>query len=347
MAITIKDVSKIANVSTATVSHVINGTRFVSEETKIKVLQAMENLNYHPSSIARSLRSKCTKTIGVLIPSIKSFFYTGVTDGIEETLINNGYNIILCNSHENMEHEKKAIENFKSLRVDGLIMCPTPGDHSFLNDDLKALPHIVFIDRKPQGYQGDCVVIEHIKSTYNVINLLIRKGHRRIGMVLGYSNISTTNDRIKGYKMAFEENDLTVDEALIKTGSFESNSGYIQTKAIYENSDITALVFADDPMVIGSLRYFKEKGIKIPDQISIISSNDYEWTSIGSPPLTIMGMPSSALGRKAAEILLEKIENNKHATNNEPCEIRLLTSIIERESVKDINNNKIYINDSD
>jgi LacI family transcriptional regulator len=332
MAITIKDVSKIAGVSTATVSHVINETRFVSEETKLKVSQAMENLNYHPSSIARSLRSQCTKTIGVLIPSIKSFFYTGVTDGIEATLMKNGYNIILSSSHEKLAFEQKALANFRSLRVDGLIMCPVAGEHSYLNNELKTFPPVVFIDRKPEGYQGDCIVIDHIQSTYDVINLLIKKGHKKIGMITGFKNISTTLDRITGYKMAYEENNLPFNKAFIKSGSFQSDAAYAETKELYEKEKVSALFFADDPMVIGALKYFKEKNINIPDQVSIISCNDYEWTSISKPALTIVKKPSSELGKTAAEILLDKIQN-KHPELNNLREVRLLTSILERDSV--------------
>ena len=335
---TMKDVSKIAGVSTATVSHVINGSRFVSEPIKEKVLQAMKQLSYKPNSIARSLRSQKTNTVGVLIPSIKSFFYNSVVDGIEETLRNSGYHIILSNSHDNINHEKEAIENYKSLQVDGLIMCPTVGEHSYLNQELNLFSPVVFIDRKPQGYNGDCVVIDHVKSTYDVISLFIKRGHTRIGMVTGFKEITTTKDRIKGYKLAFDDNNLSFDEKLLSSGSFDSKAGYAETKALYENQNITALFFADDPMAIGALLYFKENNIIIPEKISIVSCNDYEWTKISKPALTIVKKPSYDLGKVAAEILLERIEEKSNAILNiKYCEIRLQTEIIERESVKDLN----------
>ena len=334
MASTIKDVSLVAVVSTATVSHVINETRFVSDDIKTKVYAAMEKLDYHPNSIARSLRSQQSKTIGVMVPSIRSLFYSRVTDGIEETMRENGYHIILANSHDKIDREVEALRTFKSLRIDGLMMCPAVGDHSYLNKELAESTPVVFIDRFPMDYEGDYVVIDLKTSTYDVINLLIKKGHKRIGMITGYPGLSSTVDRYIGYREAYEYNGLAYDESLIRSGEYTSDAGYEATKHLLENTDVTALFYADDPMAIGSLLYCRENNIDIPGRVSIISCNDYEWTKISNPALTIVKKPSYELGVKAAEMMLDRIENKveKDSFNN----YRLPTTIVMRGSVKDL-----------
>ncbi len=334
MPSTIKDVSIAAGVSIATVSHVINQTRYVTDDVKAKVYAAMEKLDYNPNSIARSLRSQQTKTIGVMVPSIRSLFYSRVTDGIEETMRENGYHIILANSHDDRDREMDALRTFKSLRIDGLMMCPSVGEHTYLKNMLPASTPVVFIDRYPLDYEGDHVVIDLSGSTYDVINLLIKKGHQKIGMITGYKGLSSTKARFEGYQAAYQDNGLPYDEELIQSGAYTSDAGYENTKKIIENTDATALFYADDPMVIGSLLYLHEKKIRIPDQISIVSCNDYEWTRISNPPLTIVKKPSYQLGIKAAELMLDKIE--KRVEKDKIHKFCLSTTIVMRSSVKDL-----------
>jgi LacI family transcriptional regulator len=330
MAVTIKDIAKAAGVSTATVSHVINGTRFVSEEIKKKVNEVLQEKNYHPNLLARSLRSQKSKTIGLLLPDISSFYFTGVAEGIEKVLRKNGYHMLLSNSHDDIEIEKEMINVFNSQLIDGLIMAPVYGNHSYLQQTLNGQYPLVFIDRKPKGYNGDCVVLENIKSTYDATCILIDKGHKRIGLVLGFPSISTTEDRIAGYRQACHERGIAVDESLIKTGDFKYDSGFSITKELIENGQATALFCASDTMAIGALSYLREKGIKIPEQVAIISSNDFKWTQITNPPLTVVSQPSQELGEKAAELL---ILNIKHPGNKKkPKEIRLVSTIVLRGS---------------
>lgn len=326
----IKDVAKIANVSTATVSHVINGTRFVSEEKTRKVREAMNELNYHPNLIARSLRSQKSKTIGLIIPDVSNFYYTSLAEGIEITLRKNGYHMILSNSHDKGEDEAEMIEVLNSLFVDGLIIIPALGDQKHLKNSLNTNYPVVFTDRKPKDVKGDCVVLENEKSTYEVINLLITKGHTRIGLVVGDYSTSTTSDRISGYKRAFKDNNLEVNELLIESGEFAFDSGYEITRNLVKNKNVTALFFANDAMAVGGITYLKEENINIPKQVALITCNDFKWTQITDPPLTVVVQPSYQLGQKAAEVLLSRINHPTKKTRYR--EYRIPTSVVVRAS---------------
>jgi LacI family transcriptional regulator len=327
-----KDVADAAGVSTATVSHVINKTRFVNEDIKQKVYVAIERLDYHPNSIARSLRSRQTRIVGVIIPNIRSLFYGQMTDGIEETLRENGYQIILANSHDNIDKEQEIIRTYKSLRVDGILMCPAVGPHEYLFSAIPTSMPIAFVDRYPLDYPGDRIVIDLKKSTFSAIDFLLSKGHKRIGMITGYSGISATQERYEGYIAAYEHNGLPYDATLVRPGEYTSDAGYDSTKYLIDNANISALFFADAPMSIGSIMYLEENNIKVPDDISMISSNDYEWTKINVPPLTIVKKPSYELGVKAATLILDKIEDDQ--SDREYYDYRLQTTLIHRASVK-------------
>ena len=330
MATSIKDVAKLAGVSIATVSHVVNGTRFVSESTKLRVLESMAQLNYNPNLVARSLRSQKSNTVGLLIPDISNFYYTSVADGIELTLRKSGYQVILSNSHDQIEVEMSMIKVFNSLLLDGLIMIPALGDQSYLNKELSGNYPVVFIDRRPSGILRDQVFLDHMKSAYDVTELFIKKGHRRIGLVTGYQNITPTSDRVLGYQKALLDNGFTMDDFFIRKGDFSLNSGYELSKELFENEHVTALFFASDVMAIGSMMYFKEKNIMIPNQVVIISCNNFSWAQVTDPPLSVVEQPSYEVGQKAAEVLLYRMKHPNAKAQYKDYKIQ--TKIIVRES---------------
>lgn len=316
MAANIKEVAEKAGVSTATVSHVINGTRYVSEETKQIVMNAMKQLDYRPNSVARSLRSQKSKIIGLIIPvtlpDTSSFFFSTVSQGIQSKLKENGYNLILSNSSELEEDEMEQIKVFNSQLIDGLILAPTANGHSYLNDVLNGSYPVVFIDRKPIGYQSDCVLVDGFKATYNAVKQLIAKGHRQIGFIGGQLGMTTSNERFEGYKKALIDSGMNPDEAIIKHSGFgQTNfqSGYDFTRELMDTSKFTALFVANNVMSMGTMAYLQEKQVKIPEEVAIIGFDDYEWGKITIPPLSVIKQPSFELGIKAAEVLLERINH--------------------------------------
>jgi LacI family transcriptional regulator len=326
----IKDVAKIAGVSTATVSHTINNTRFVSEDVRKRVTAAMAQLGYQPNQVARSLRRQKSKTIGLMIPDISNFVYTRVAEGVEVKLRENGYHVILSNSHEKLSVETEMIKVYNSLLLDGLIMIPALGEHSYLHKALSGNYPVVFVDRRPRGFEGDCILLDNMKSTYDVTKMFISKGHRRIGLVTGDTQLSTTSERIQGYKNALRDSGLALDESLIKTGSFSHESGYELTRDAVKGCKATALFFASDMMTIGALDFLQEERLRIPEDVALISCNNFKWTEITKPSLSVVEQPSYEEGQKAAEVLLSRIANDGDEVPFQ--EYRITTRIILRES---------------
>lgn len=334
MSPSIKDVAKKANVSTATVSHVINGTRYVSETTKIKVLQAMKELDYQPNLMAKSLRSRKSKIIGLIVPMLSSdtsnFFFMSIANGIENVLKEHGYNLILSNSHENLQTELEQIKVFNSQLIDGLIIAPTAKSYNHYKEVMVKDYPVVFIDRKPSDYSGDFVLADSYKGANEAVKHMIEKGHKRISFVTGHLGITTSDDRLTGYKEALVENNIEIDPNLIIEGGPSFEEGYRITKQLVEESRTTALFIANNMMTLGALRYLNKHNIKIPDEIAVVGFDDYEWMRIISPPLSVVKQPSYKIGEHAVRILLNRINDG---VDIEHEHVILPTRFVSRDSV--------------
>jgi len=325
-----KAVAKKAGVSTATVSHVINQTRFVEENTKNKVLTAMKKLQYYPNSAAQSLRSQKSKTIGLIVPDISNFFFTDIVKGIESKLKKHGYTLILTNSNENIDIEMEQIRVLNAKLVDGLIVAPASGDHSFLKDLLTRNIPMVFIDRKPQAYcPGDCVLIDNIEGAYNAVRSLIKKGYFKIGIISGLKGLTTSEERIEGYQKALADSGIKVDPGLMKVGDGRYSSGYKLMSELLLHTNITALFVVNNLMTIGAMQFLKERQVKVPDELAIIGFDDYNWASITNPPLSVVKQPSQKIGEKASELLIRRIKKEETGDYKEH---RLSTELVVRES---------------
>lgn len=329
----IKQVAKQAGVSIASVSHVINNTRYVSDEVKRKVYEAMEELDYHPNSAARSLRSQKSNTIGLIVPVLPSdtsnFFFMMVAQGIQYTLKQRGYHLLLSNNTtEQIEDEQEQIKLFNSKLIDGLFIASIAEDVSYLNDIVHSNYPVVFIDRNPTGYNGDCVLADGIGGAYEAVKTLILKGHRRIGLLTGELGITTSNERYVGYKKALADHDIPFDSSMVRMAESNFESGYESVKDLLTEQEITALFIANNVLTMGAMRYIQERRIQIPAELAIIGFDDYDWTQITSPPLSVIRQPSYEIGVKAAEIMLERIEKPGTISN----EYRLPTSLILRGS---------------
>jgi len=329
MKVSMVDVARKAGVSTATVSHVINKTRHVKVETREKVLKVMEDLNYYLNSAARSLRSRKSHVVGLLVPDISNFFFTSIAKSVESTLKKYGYSLFFSNSNENLESEIEQIKIFNTQLIDGLIMAPVPGDHTFLNDLLIGNYPVVFIDRKPKGYQGDCVLGDNIKGTYDAISMLIKKGHIRIGIIAGLLDLTSIEERLFAYKKALNDYQLKIDNHLIKAGNNRFEGGYQSTKELLENTDITALFVTNNSMTVGAIKYLKEKQIAIPGDIAIIGFDDYKWASIIEPSLSMVNQPAHDIGEKASTLLVKRMDKEEIGDYKE---FRLPTRLINRNS---------------
>lgn len=304
----LKDIAERAGVSTATVSHVINGTRFVSDETKKKVMDVINEVGYRTNYAARSLRSKKSKTIGLIVPDISNSFFASIIEYIAKFLKEKGYYLFLANSDEDVAFEKEQILIMSNRIVDGLIIAPASKDHSYINQMMGADYPIVFIDRLPVGCHRDYVLADNTKSSFDAISAFIEKGHKRIGIINGLEELSTTLERLQGYKNALAKYHIPIDPKLVKFGDSKFDGGYNLTRELIRNKSITALYVGNNLMTIGAVNCLIDNNIKIPDDISVIGFDDYAWANITSPALTVIRQPIFDISKKAVDLILKRID---------------------------------------
>ncbi|MTH54941.1 LacI family DNA-binding transcriptional regulator [Bacillus mangrovi] len=308
-----KDVAELAGVSTATVSHVINETRYVSEKTKLKVMQVMKELDYRPNSIARSLRSSKSKTIALLVPILgtdtSNFFFMSIAQGIESKFREHGYHLILSNTNESIEIENEQIKSFNTQLIDGLIMAPASPDSAHLHETLSGRYPVVFIDRKPNDLIGDCVLADNLNGSREAVGSLLERSGSKVGFISGELGLTTSDARFEGYKQALKDYHFPFRPELVKIGPATFEEGYRLARELWETGKPSSVMIANNIMTMGAISFFNERKIKIPEEIKIIGYDDYDWAKITSPPLTVVKQPAFELGVKAAEALISRIED--------------------------------------
>lgn len=328
--VSIKDVALRANVSTATVSHVINGTRFVSNETKQKVHLAMNELNFRINSVARSLRSRKSYIIAFLAPILASetsnFYFMSVAAGVQSVLKERGYHLILSDSSDNLEMESKEIGMFDSQMIDGLIVAPASRDCDY--ERLFGDYPVVYIDRVPKHCERDSVLIDNKTATKEAIQKIIDKGHRKIAFLSGPLSVTTTIERYEGYSETMMSAGLKMDDSLIRFEDVSFGSGYNSMRDLLALNP-TAIFVTDNVMAMGAMTYLQDNSIRIPDQLAVVGFDDFQWTRVTHPPLTVIQQPSFQLGVKTAEVILQRIEDGTLGK----AEYRLDANLIVRQSL--------------
>ena len=309
MAITIKDVAKIAGVSIATVSSALNDKSGVGANTKFRVLAVAEKLGYEPNILARGLVTKQTHTIGLIISDISNPFFTRVVRGIEDVANENGFNLILCNTDEEEKKEKDYLRILQGKQVDGFIIASAGGDSTHIKNLVKKNIPVVLLDRKLEGLHIDSVAVNNIEGSYKATSHLIKLGHRKIGIIHGPKTITTGGDRLEGYKMALKDHNIPFDSKYIKEGNFKQEGGHSKTLELLDlRHPPSALFVTNNLMTIGALKALKERKIRIPEEVALISFDDMEWASLASPPLTAVSQPTYELGTSAANLLLSRMK---------------------------------------
>lgn len=329
MAATIKDVAKLAGVSTATVSYVINETRDIPKKTREKVYRAMRELEYLPSAVARSLRGRRSRSIGLIVPQIDNQYFTNVAHGIEGALRKNGYSLVISESGDDLKTERMLIRTFNSMLIGGLIIVACGARHGSLADVIPGDYPAIFADRRPNGFPGDTVMLDNFTSTHNAIAMLLERGHTRIGMILGGKQYSTTKDRIAGYVRAHREKGLTVDPALFRHADYTMEAGAKYGGELLRGQLSTAIFCASPLVTLGVFVKAKELKLSIPGQLALIGCEDAVWATATEPPLTMIFQPSIEMGKKSAELLLKRIANPANSFET----IYLPTQIVERGSI--------------
>jgi LacI family transcriptional regulator len=341
--ITIKEIAQLAEVSVATVARTVGNYGSVSEKTKKKVMNVVEKLNFVPNHIAQSMKSKSTKTIGVIVGNIRNTFFGDMLGAIESKLHERGFSIILCNTNEDPKMEIDSLKMLYSKMIDGIIIATCQSANQRLTEHERALYSpdipIVYIDREIFTINEFCVKTDHFGGAYEATEYLINKGHEKIGVLAG-KEISAMCQRIDGYKAALKDHGIAIDEKRIFTGCScaSIHDAITLTKELLSNSPDNTAVFAMNNMFsIGALLALKEMQISVPDQINFIGWDDFYLAPILSPPITVVTQDMERIASVATEKLLQMIETrvNWRDTIAEK-RITLKASLIERKSCTSI-----------
>jgi DNA-binding LacI/PurR family transcriptional regulator len=311
------DVAKAAGVSIATVSRVLNNPDSVNVETQLRVLQAIKQLNFMPSRVAQRLRNKGrnSKIIGLVLPDIQNPFYVDVLKGVEELAYDKGYAVIMCNFAQDEKKERLYLDILKSESVAGLILAPVHGrDQKVTNLVLSGLP-IVCVDRGLSAAEADVVLVDNRKGAFEAVSHLIKLGHRRIAFISGLPQIPTSKERQNGYEDAFREHQLPLDETLIKFGDSKYGSGMRMAAELLDlESPPTALFTGNNLITLGALETIHTRGVKIPEELALVGFDDMYWSMSLNPPLTAVRQPGYDMGKRAAELLFQRIRDPKRPT---------------------------------
>ena len=332
---TIKDIAKRADVSTATVSRIINGLEGYNEETKQKVLKAIAELGYkrNPVGVIEAEKVKLNNTVGVIVSDISTDFYISILKGIENVAHENGYSIIICNSDVDGAKTIDYINVLKQRNVDSIILIGLNLKDEYYKalEDSK-IPYIQ-ISTMSFKYQIPYIKVDSQQASYAATKYLIDKGHKKFAMISGDSkDVDNGYHRIFGFKQALMENNLEVDESLIKQGDFSYESGRkCMEELLKEKKIFTAIFAASDDMAIGALQVAYENNIKIPKDLSIIGYDNTKVAEMSIPPLTTVGQPLYEMGRRGMENIINFIENNVKLES-----IIMPYSIVERKTVAEL-----------
>ena len=325
---TIKDVAALAGISYTTVSHVVNKTRPVSEEVRIKVEAAIKSLDYVPSAVARSLKAKTTATIGLLVPNSLNPYFAELARGIEDYCERNGYCVILCNSDDNPDKQRSYLRVLLEKRIDGLIVASAGGDSGLAEGLTGVRTPMVIVDRDLEGVDADLVRIDHEYGAYLATRHLLDLGHRDIATIGGPASTSVAQMRLAGYCRALKEAGVEVPRERMLESDFTSTGGYNAAAILLEKNPPSAIFAGNDMIGIGVLRAAAERNIRVPAELSVIGFDDIQMSRYVYPALTTVGQSILQLGEMAAEVLLRRIAMPALATDQ-----RIVTpSIVLRES---------------
>lgn len=305
MAVTITDVAKLAGVSKATVSRVINNKDNVAEDAKLRVTEAINQLGYEPSGIARSLVNKKTGIIGLILPDITNPFFPAVARGVEDAAHHHGYSVMLCNTDNDQEIETGYIKKLLDHQVEGMVLMSTTLDGTRSEWFNRFKIPLVLCDRYSSLIKLDSVSVDNFSAAYDATCFLIKKGHKNILHISTQYHIPSLNEREQGYIQAMKESHL---EPAILYGSLTFESGYQVVKTIDHRDIPTAVFAANDLMALGALRAFRDEGIQVPKDLEMIGCDDILSSRISYPSLTTILQPAYQMGVRAVDLLHERIQ---------------------------------------
>lgn len=317
----IKDIARLAGVSSATVSRVMNDSGYVSDKTREKVSSTIKKYDYVPNLTARSLSKKVSSYIGVVIPDIENEFFSKMTTGISTVAGSEEFNIQLLNSNENIDIENKFLQGIVGHDLAGLIIVPVASDNIYCKEKLNSLKKqglpIVLIDRDIDGLKLPSVFVDNISSSFEAVKVLIDEGHKKIGIIKGAMNSKPGRERYKGYLKALEYAGIEINSKYIVQGNFRLEGAYQACKRLLDLKDPPTAIFSSNNFsTLGCIKAFNEKGLKLGEDISLIGFDDIEVLNILNFNLSAVRRQAKLQGMEAMKLILEMI-NGRDVNNKE------------------------------
>ena len=311
MAVTIRDVAKLAGVSPMTVSRVINGSPKVTPETRERVEAAIAELRYVPNTLARGLTQQRSGTIGMVVPDLGDPFFTLVLRGAEQVARAAEYRVIVCNTASDRDLEANYIENLIANQVDGVILAPVDNDSKRIVDWMaaRAMPHVL-IDRSIPGVDADIVQGDSVVGARMLVDHLVANGHRRIGHITESQSVSTARDRFQGYREALDANGIPFDPELVAEGSGATIDGARGATAelLGRGVEFSAILAVNNLAAVGVVLALREAGYSVPGDIAVACFDDIELAAYLCPFLTVLAQPATAYGAIATQLLIDRIQ---------------------------------------
>ncbi|QHZ48469.1 LacI family DNA-binding transcriptional regulator [Bacillus sp. NSP9.1] len=329
MKITMKRIAEECGVSVATVSHVINGTKHISEEKYRKITEVINKYHYVPHFSAKNLRQQRTKTAGLIVPSFPDSYVTGYINGIGNRARELGYSLLFINTNEDSDYERETVNLLHSNMVDGIILSPTSTHNDYLQPYIdKNFPIVLLSRHDPKLTSLPWVTADDYQAGYDATLHLINHGHERIGVIYAVPDISPTINRVEGYKAALSEYNISYNEDYLAKGFATVEGGEKAVISLLkEQENLTALFILSDLMTIGAVAACKKLGLKIGEDIAIIGFGDFDSAKILDPPITNISVSPDIIGKTAFDLLMNKINNPKYNRH-----IQLPSSLVVRKS---------------
>jgi DNA-binding LacI/PurR family transcriptional regulator len=309
------DLARQLKVSTATVSRALSRPEKVAPATRKRVLEFVRRSGYHMNGIARSLRTQSTRTIGVIVSDIRNPFSSAVVKSVEDVARTNGYTVLICNADEDGRNEEMALELFIERQVSGVIHCSAGANLDLLRVLLQKSIPLVDLDRQSGLKNVDTVILDNRLGAALATRHLLELGHTRVAMISGPKHLSNARKRVEAFRKTLRSARIALPNEYIEFGDFREYSGRIAAERLLSlQTPPSAILVANNEMMAGALLAVRQRGVKVPRDLSLVGFDDARWAQYSDPPLTVISQPTDIMGQKAAELLLGRLKGEQEST---------------------------------